>query len=236
MAITKGQVDFLWDLEYHVQTARLQEVSTFVMKLARWAVRAEFFPQKKTYEYSLEEYLLWSGPRATLLAFQGKSENVIDLEAVPALAEFYEHFCRPLTLPLNQEPGSGILTSPDKCFLNNVLCKRCGLPSYEGSLLWSESNWSFLRGIVSPSKFFEFLDIDWWYSGIEPDILADICQNTPYSEIVGQVFDVRVPKYRSWKPEHWLCMGCLQKFLRVNMEEFYRHRQYPQSSFFALLM
>jgi hypothetical protein len=71
----------------------------------------------------LKEYLLWSGPKVTLQAFQGNLADVIDHDMVPSLSTSYEQFADVLNAARPQEQESmRILVSPDECFLNTLQC------------------------------------------------------------------------------------------------------------------
>ena len=89
-------------------------------------------------------------------------------------------------------------------------------------------DWSYLRGIVPPSELFEFLELPWWNPYIDTNTLENICHRTPYAQLVGEIFDLRSEAYRTWKPRHWLCMTCLQTFMRDNIETFCRSQGYPE--------
>ncbi|KAH0826233.1 hypothetical protein J3R83DRAFT_5691 [Lanmaoa asiatica] len=164
----------------------------------------------------------------TLQAFRGKLTNV-DRKVVPALSVSYEQFYEVFNAASSpKQPRIGILKSPHECFLNTLKCQQCArAPS---GALWSESNWGYLRGIVPPSEFFEFLELPWWNSYIDADTLEKICHSTPYSHLIDEVFALRSKAYKNWKPGHWLCMTCLQTFMRDNIEAFCRYRQYPQQA------
>ncbi|KAG8214318.1 hypothetical protein J3R82DRAFT_9275 [Butyriboletus roseoflavus] len=89
-------------------------------------------------------------------------------------------------------------------------------------------DWSYLRGIVPPSELFEFLELPWWNSYIDANTLEKICHSTPYAQLIGEIFIHRSKTYRTWRPGHWLCMTCLQTFMRDNTEAFCRSRGYPE--------
>lgn len=72
--------------------------------------------------YSLAAYLAWSGPSTTLQAFRGKLTSV-DQKVVPALSTSYEQFCEVFnSASPPKQPATGILMSPDECFLNTLKC------------------------------------------------------------------------------------------------------------------
>ena len=75
---------------------------------------------------------------------------------------------------------------------------------------------------MPPSEFFELLELPWWNAYIDTDGLEKICQSTPYSQLIGDVFVLRSKAYTSWESGHWLCTSCLQTFLRDNIEAFCR--------------
>ncbi|KAF8443298.1 hypothetical protein L210DRAFT_3535426 [Boletus edulis BED1] len=206
------------------QMTPLLEVWKFMVDLATWAVRAEFFPRKNC--SSLEAYLVWCGPRTTLQAFRGNLTSV-DRKVVPALRASYEQFCEVFNMAESlKRPGDGVLILPYECILSKLKCQQCARAPLEG--LWSESNWSYLRGVVPPSEFFKFVELPWWNSYTDADVLGDICRSTPYSQLIGEVFLLRSKAYRTWKPGYWLCTTCLQTFMRDNIDAFCRSREYPE--------
>ncbi|KAF8125152.1 hypothetical protein EV363DRAFT_1351737 [Boletus edulis] len=199
------------------QITPLLEVWKFMVDLATWAVRAEIFPPKNC-SY-LKAYLVWCGPGTTLQAFRGNLTSV-DRKVVHSLRPPYEHFCEVFNMAESlKQPGDGVLILPHEC-------QQCARAPLEG--LWSESNWSYLRGVVPPSEFLNFVELPWWNSYTDAELLGDICRSTPYSQLIGEVFLLRSKAYRTWKPGCWLCTTCLQTFMRDNIEAFCRSREYPE--------
>ncbi|KAF9222924.1 hypothetical protein BS17DRAFT_162512 [Gyrodon lividus] len=208
------------------QLALLLEAWHFLLSLATWASRAEFLPHKNY--RSLEGYLVWSGPSITLQAFQGNMTSV-DRKVIPSMSATYEQFCEvfKVTMAPEHQPRVDILESPHKCISKNLRCQKCStLGSHED--LWSESNWSYLRGIFSPSKFFEYLELPWWNTYMDADSLEKVCRSVPYPQLIREVFALRSEAYESWKPEHWLCVTCFQIFIRDNIEAWCHSRGYPE--------
>ncbi|KAF8443279.1 hypothetical protein L210DRAFT_3535404 [Boletus edulis BED1] len=177
---------------------------------------------------SLEAYLVRCGPRATLQAFRGGLTGM-DRKVVPVLRTSYEQFYEVFNMAESlKQPGDGVLIFPYECILSKLKCTLS--PTMRAPLegLWSESNWSYLRGVVPPSEFLNFVELPWWNSYTDADVLGDICHSTSYSQLIGEVFLLRSKAYRTWKPGYWLCTPCLQTFMRDNIEAFCRSREYPE--------
>lgn len=205
----------------------LFQVWDFVQELAKWAVAAEFFPKEVRSYGPLESYLAWLGPKLTLRAFKGDLVGV-NSNAIPPPSEFYEQFCIMmrlgcLMLQSRVENRCEILvsTKPHSFFLKSLKCMTCNKSSQQ-SLMWSESNWSFLRGIFPPSQLYDILDLGW--EELAPDLVERVCRDTSYSLLVGEAFNMPACE-DSWRCGHWICTACLKEYLRDNIGQVFEDRQ-----------
>jgi len=205
----------------------LFQVWDFVQELAKWAVAAEFFPKEVRSYGPLESYLAWLGPKLTLRAFKGDLVGV-NSNAIPPPSEFYEQFCIMmrlgcLMLQSRVENRCEILvsTKPHSFFLKSLKCMTCNKSSQQ-SLMWSESNWSFLRGIFPPSQLYNILHLG--REGINRGLVEEVCRNTSYSDLVGEAFNMPARWEGSSRRGHWLCTACLEKYLRDNIGQVFEDR------------
>lgn len=112
----------LGDLDRPGRTSSAQKSVIVFLTRSEWSIWTD------NEEYSsLEAYLVWSGPRTTLQAFQGKLPCV-DQKVVPALCASYEQFCDVFKAARSpKQPRAGILISPNECFLNTRKCMLLSL-------------------------------------------------------------------------------------------------------------
>ncbi|KAF9240240.1 hypothetical protein BU15DRAFT_74155 [Melanogaster broomeanus] len=196
------------------------ETWRFLRTLANWVSNAEFLTHEDF--RSLGGYLVWSGPATTLRAFRGNM-SLVDRKVLLSMSASYNQFHDVFT---SNQPrnllGSGILESPFGVNSDAFICQKCNVRGFGG--IWSESNWSYLRGILPPSRIYDLIELPWWNTYMDAHSLENICRSVPYPQFIRELFALQ----STYKPGRWLCTDCLKTFIGDNIEEWCGSQGYPE--------
>ncbi|KIJ64403.1 hypothetical protein HYDPIDRAFT_111714 [Hydnomerulius pinastri MD-312] len=211
------------------------EVHSFLHDVAQWATLV----QPTAYTSKLRTpgcaYLLWGGPRMTLDAFLGRMPNFkaedIQLPLWNALTgTFYQPDIASITGRWSPARGQSVRRRRsfilDDCFLQSIHCNQCLAEYSRTESMWSTYNWDYMILYTHPSRFIEdFLKREDKRTLDTVLSFADMYESTPYTQFVGEVFDLRSEVYKDWKREDWVCTQCMRGLLSDTINTWFRWRK-----------
>lgn len=78
-------------------------------------------------------------------------------------------------------------------------------------------DWDFLEGSLRPAQIAPLIVGQLSHNYPEKVLLTSKLRQVEFSAFLGELLDMKTPKYDDWKPEDWACQKCITDLIGANL-------------------
>lgn len=201
-------------------------VAQFMKEIFRWARVAWWSAGDASYIVGFDDLALSCGPEAILQCYKDQSADLVVslLEGTGfynlSLLNGYISFpISQIQKERNIDPIPDVYkpTILDVVCGENEQCSRCH--TEHGFDLWNESNWSLLRGHLTPSNILSHLKgrLSANHQEVNPLRMVLLDDDFCMADLMSELYDIKISDYDNWDKQDLLCLSCVEQIFKCHL-------------------